>query len=209
MKRLLLSSASQGISALSSLVPGETRGLRFLFVPTAAGPGGEEKDWVQRDRRELDHLGCDVTILDLRTAEMGEVEQAVGRVDGVFLSGGNAFLLLRHVLRSGFAEQVVPLVDAGSLLYVGTSAGAVVAGPGLIPEVSPENRAAVPELESTEALGLVDVTILPHDQEPERSALHDEIVAAHPERQFVRLTDERAVLVRGAAIEIVDASPLA
>ena len=209
MKRLLLASASQGIGALSSLVSGETHGLRFLFVPTAAGPGGEDKEWVQRDRRQLEQLGCDLRMLDLATAEPGEVEEVVGRADGVFLTGGNAFLLLRHVLRSGFAEQVVPLVDDGSLVYVGTSAGAVLAGPGLLPDVSPDNRAAVPELESTEALGLVDFTILPHDQEPGRSVLYDRIVAAHPERQFVRLTDERAVLVRGAAIEVVDASQLA
>lgn len=185
------------------------RGFRFLFVPTAAGPGGAEKEWVQRDRRQLEQLGCDVTTLDLATAELGELEEAVSRADGVFLTGGNAYLLLRHVLESGFAEQVVPLVGAGSLLYAGTSAGAVLAGPRLLPELSPGNRAAVPELESSVTLGLVDFMILPHDQEPERSAHHDAIVAAHPERQFVRLTDERAVLVRGAAIEIVDSLPLA
>jgi dipeptidase E len=101
----------------------------------------------------------------------------------------------------------VPAVETGSLIYVGTSAGALLAGPDLAPAAAEDNRAAAPELESTRSLGLVDFTILPHDQEPERAARHDAIVATHPEREFVRLTDELSVLVRGDEREVV-ASPL-
>jgi len=207
VKRLLLASASQGIGALSSLVGGETRGLRFAFVPTAAGADGWEQDWVQRDRQQFGALGCDLAVLDLATAEAGEVKEALGAADGVFLTGGNAHLLLWHARRSGFAELVVPAVETGALLYVGTSAGALLAGPDLAPAAAEDNRAVVPELDSTRALGLVDFTILPHDQEPDRAARHDAIVASHPGHDFVRLTDEMSVVVRGEEREVV-ASPL-
>lgn len=207
MKRLLLSSGSRGIRVLPSLIGGETRGLRFVFVPTAAGPDAETKPWVQADRRQLEDLGCELTTLDLATAGANEVEHALRDLDGVFLAGGNSYLLLWHTRHSGFAELAVPRVLSGELLYAGTSAGAMVAGPDLGPAASLDNRRAVPELVSSVALGLVPFTVLPHDDDPEACAHHDRIVAAHPAAEFIRLTDDRAVVVRGEDVEVVDSPP--
>jgi dipeptidase E len=205
MRRLLL--ASHGIGALPELVGGETAGLRFAFVPTAAGPEADTKFWVQADRRQLEVLGCEVSTLDLATVEPADAEAALRGLDGVFLTGGNSFLLLRHVRRTGFGALVSPLVEEGAILYVGTSAGALLAGPDLAPAASLDNWREVPELESSTALGLVPFAVLPHDQESEFRERHDESVAAHPSLQFVRLTDDRAVLVRGDSVKVVD-SPL-
>jgi hypothetical protein len=49
--------------------------------------------------------------------------------------------------------------------------------------------------------------VLPHDNEPERRTHHDALVAANPELDFIRLSDDQAVLVLGDAAEVVD-SPL-
>jgi dipeptidase E len=204
MRRLLL--ASHGIGALPSLA-GETAGLRFAFVPTAAGPEFESKEWVQADRRGLEVLGCEVVVLDLVAVEPAEMEDALRGLDGVFLTGGNSFVLLWHARRSGFADLVAPLVERGELLYVGTSAGAMVAGPDLASAANLDNWREVPELESSLALGLVPFTVLPHDNQPEASVIHDEIVAAHPSLPFIRLADGKAVLVQGGRVDIVD-SPL-
>jgi dipeptidase E len=174
-------------------------------VPTAAGPDFATKDWVQADIRQLEVLRCEVSTLDLAVAGEDEIDGALAVADGVLLVGGNAYLLLWHVQRSGFAERVVPLVQSGELLYMGTSAGALLAGPDIEPAAAPNNRAAVPALEATRALGLVDFSILPHDQEPARALRHDAIVAAHPEREFVRLKDDQAVAVLGDRLELVTA----
>ena len=207
MKRLLL--ASSGIGALRELAGGAAAGLRFAFVPTAAGPDAESKPWVQADRRQLATLGCESSTLDLATVGAAEVEEALQGLDGVFLTGGNSYLLLWHARRSGFAELAVPLVESGRLLYAGASAGAMVAGPDLAPAASLDNRRAVPDLETSVALGLVPFTVLPHDNVPEAHALHDEIEAAHPSSRFVRLDDASAVLVRGDAWDVVDSPPVA
>jgi len=207
VKRLLL--ASHGIGALPALVDGDAAGLRLAFVPTAAGPAAEARPWVKADRRQLEVLGCETTTLDLARVGAEEVEKALLGVDGVFLSGGNSYLLLWHVRRSGFADLVPPLVDSGELLYVGTSAGALLAGPDLGPAANLDNRREVPELASSAALGLVPFIVLPHDQEPEFRERHDEIEAAHPSIPFVRLADDRAVLVRGEAVAVVESPPLA
>jgi dipeptidase E len=202
VKRLLL--ASRGIGALPEVVGGEAAGLRLAFVPNAAGPDAETKEWVQADRRQLESLGCEVSTLDLAHVGAEEVEAALRGLDGVFLTGGNSYLLLWHARRSGFADLVTPLVESGELLYVGTSAGAMVAGPDLGPAANLDNRREVPELESSVALGLTPLTVLPHDNHPEARTLHDEIVAAHPSVRFIRLADGTAVLVRGDAVEVVD-----
>jgi dipeptidase E len=207
VKRLLL--ASHGIGALPQLAGGKAEGLHFAFVPTAAGREAETKEWVQADRRQLATLGCEVSTLELEDVGAGEVAEALGDVDGVFLTGGNSFLLLWHAVRSGFATLLPELVEAGSLLYAGTSAGALVAGPDLAPAANLDNRREVPELESSRALGLVPFTVLPHDDDPEAHARHDEIVVAHPDVEFVRLTDEQAVLVCGDGAEVVESLSLA
>jgi dipeptidase E len=206
MKRLLL--ASHGIGALPELT-GDTAGLRLAFVPTAAGPDAETKPWVQADRRQLARLGCEVSTLDLAVVEASQVEEALRGFDGVFLSGGNSYLLLWHARRSGFAELVPPRVEDGSLVFVGTSAGSLVAGPDIAPAASLDNRREVPQLESSVGLALVPFTVLPHDDDPETAAIHDDIVAAHPSTAFVRLTDDRAVVVRADAVEVVDSPSLA
>jgi dipeptidase E len=203
VRRLLL--ASHGIGALLQLA--DVPGLRFVFVPTAAGPEADSKPWVQKDRRQLEALGCESTTLDLASAERDEIEVALDGAGGVFLTGGNSYLLLWHVRRSGFAELVDPLVRSGELIYVGTSAGAMVAGPDLGPAASLDNRRAVPELESSLALALVPFMVLPHDDDPESRERHDAIVADHPDLEFIRLTDDRAVVVHGEEVAVVH-SPL-
>jgi dipeptidase E len=206
MKRLLL--ASHGIGALPSLAGRDTAGLHFAFVPTAAGPEAETKPWIQADRRQLEILGCTLSTLDLAAVGAREVEKALRDVDGVFVSGGNSYLLLWHARRSGFAELVTGRVQDGSLLYVGTSAGSLVASPDIAPAASLDNRREVPELESSAALALVPFTVLPHDDDPETAAIHDGIVAAHPSVSFVRLADDQAVLVRGDSVEVVGSPPV-
>jgi dipeptidase E len=194
---------------LPSLLERDVAALRFAFVPTAAGQDAETQPWVQADRRQLESLGSEVSTLDLAHVGPDDVETSLRGADGVFVTGGNSYLLLWHAQRSGFVDLLPKLVDEGTLVYVGTSAGALLAGPDLAAAASLDNRREVPELESSVALGLVPFTVLPHDGDPEARMRHDEIVAAHPDVRFVRLTDDRAVAVRGNAVEVVDSPSLA
>jgi dipeptidase E len=200
--------ASDGLSALPRLLGDTTAGLRVAFVPTPAGEDADTQPWVQTDRKQLTMLGCRLTTLELATAEPDDVAAALRAVDGVFVTGGNAYLVLWHARRSGFAELVPPLVTTGALLYMGTSAGAMLAGPEIEPGANPAGRLAAPSLQSTAALQLVRFTVLPHDQEAERHAMNEAIVARHGPANFVVLCDDQAVLVRGDSYSIVDSPPL-
>jgi dipeptidase E len=204
VKRLLL--ASHGISALPQLL-GRVTDLRVAFVPTPAGPDAEQQPWVQADRRQLALLGLQVSTLELATVEPEEVAARLSEVDIVHVTGGSAYLVLWHARRTGFATLVPRLVESGSLVYLGDSAGAMLAGPDIEPAANPAGRGDAPVMDSTEALGLVPFSVLPHDEDPERHARNKAIVDRYGAAGFVRLRDDQAVLVRGETWEVV-ASPL-
>ena len=93
----------------------------------------------------------------------------------VWATGGNAFLLRRAMLESGFDALVRDLLGEG-LIYGGWSAGACVAGASL----RPIGLMDVPDVTAAgygtggpvwEGLGLVPFTIIPH---------HD---SEHPKRR--------------------------
>jgi dipeptidase E len=205
VQRLLL--GSYGIAGITQVLDGDPHGLPLVYVPTAAGPQAETKFWVQADRRQLQLLGCDTATLDLALADDDEIEACLRGAAAVFVTGGDAYRLLWHARRSGFSVVVRELVERGDLFYVGTSAGAILAGPDVAPLASWEDATDVPQLPSTEALGLVEFTILPHDDHDDHSALNETIVLTNPQREFIKLRDDQAVVVRGDETTIVD-SPL-
>ena len=126
MARLLL--ASSGIPGLASLL--DARGRRAVLVPTAANPLGEPAiaDEVEC---ELAAAGLDVERLDLDHATPPQV-RAVAEADVIAVSGGNPFHLLAAAHRTGFEHAAREALATGSV-YVGYSAGAILAGPTLEP----------------------------------------------------------------------------
>jgi peptidase E len=110
----------------------------------------------------------------------------------------------RHAHRSGFFELVPPCVENGELIYVGTSSGAMFAGPDAAP---PFGSADARDLDSTAGLRLVDFSVLPHDDHAKRRALNEEILQRHPDLDFIALRDDQAVIVRDRSFEVVR-SPL-
>jgi len=92
----------------------------------------------------------------------------------VWANGGNAFLLRRAMAQSGLDRLLRERVPAGSLIYGGWSAGAVVAGASLRglelmddPDLVVEGYDAPP---IWDGLGLVDFTLVPHVQSPHPEA---------------------------------------
>src|SRR6185312_11422581 len=82
---------------------------------------------------ELNAAGLTASALDLRDyfGAAEKLEPALRALDMVWVTGGNAFLLLRAMRQSGFDRIAPPLIHAGKLAYGGWSAGAVVACPTL------------------------------------------------------------------------------
>jgi dipeptidase E len=88
--------------------------------------------------------------------------------DGIFIGGGETFVLLGELYRTGQLEVIRQRVAAG-IPYGGSSAGANVAG--LL--IGTTNDFPVADIPTRKALGIFPAVINPHHPTPETKAEHD------------------------------------
>lgn len=160
MDVFLTSMAWKVFPRLVELLPAPPGRCRVAFVPTASHHY-PERPWVDQDRAALVDAGFHVTDLELAGQEIGEVRAALASADLVFVAGGNTFVLLREAIRSGFRDVVPGLVRQG-LIYVGSSAGSLLAGPTIDPARFGDDPDEAPGFTERAGLGLVDVVPVVH-----------------------------------------------
>ncbi len=209
-KALLL---SRGLGAVPRFVETERRAgagpARVGFVPAATAGYAAPPTWLAADRRALARLGYDLVELDLTQLSGPALDDAVAGLDALYVTGGNTFVLLHHLHASGLFDSL-PTHLAGGLLYIGASAGAIVAGPDTLPLSLMDDPAQAPPMISTAGLGLVDVVPVPHADGrlppyPPRliTAIETTYGADH---RLLRITDQQALYVTGGRGELVDSA---
>lgn len=159
------------------------------FIPTAGDPY-QERPWIDADRKALGVLGYETFDVDVKQTTAEQLARALAPATHIFVAGGNTTYLVFHAKKSGLFEVVRELVAEGRT-YVGSSAGAILAGPTIEPFI-PGDMADLPGgflAPTPSALGLVDYVVLPHY--PLYAAHNDKIAAAWSDRlRFEKLTDE-------------------
>jgi dipeptidase E len=121
------------------------------------------------DMSELEMLGFKVQSLDLRDyfGKVKELEEAIKEYDVIWVSGGNAFVLMQAMKLSGLDIIIRKLYEEkAEVLYGGYSAATYVLGPTLkgFHIVDNPNEKPYGEQHETiwEGLGIIDYTIAPH-----------------------------------------------
>lgn len=158
--------------------------VHVIFIPTASRTK-EELKYVAESRRELIGLGIgDIVTLNLdRPVTANEIKDA----DVIYVCGGNTFYLLKKMRESGL-DKILPNYGG---LYVGVSAGSIVAGPNI--EVAGPRDENDVKLADTRGLGLVDFAVVPHYQRKEEAVVQG--LKKRANYEIVELTDNQAVLV--------------
>ncbi|MFZ2682015.1 MAG: Type 1 glutamine amidotransferase-like domain-containing protein [Patescibacteria group bacterium] len=136
--------------------------VKVGFVTTAADPY-KNKPWMEADRKALIDLGYAVIDIDLKDKTSTELQIVFNDTRILFIAGGNAPFLVEHAHRSGLREVIKKALDDGEL-FIGSSAGSILAGPSVEPFVE-EDAAELPKtfsLQNSSCLGLVDYIVLPH-----------------------------------------------
>jgi dipeptidase E len=159
---------------------------------------------VQETIAELRTTGLRGEELDLRNyfGKQDALAERVNRYGGVWVRGGNCFVLRKAMRYSGFDELIKTLLASDSIAYGGSSAGACVMGKdmhGL--DLCDEPTATPPGYKDEiiwEGLGIVPYAVVPHykSDNPE-SALIDETVAYMDEHKlpFKTLRDGEAIVI--------------
>jgi dipeptidase E len=157
------------------------------YIPNALDfPGADpirKAEGIKKEMEELKGLGFDVELLDLYKYfyKNSELKKKLDELGGVFVRGGNTFVLRQAMKASGFDQQIEYLKNKKDFLYSGYSAGVCVLAPSLKSLQTVDDPAAKPykEIQDTiwEGLGILDYMILPHykSDHPESKYIDKEI----------------------------------
>lgn len=162
MSHLFLSSDIHVVAAdIAKRLPDTLAGRKTAFITTAAETETGKKQWMIDNRQGLVDAGFDVFDYTLTGKSPADLENELGGADIIHVNGGDTFWLLLQARKSGFGDFVKKQLANGKV-YMGSSAGSVLAAPDIqIIEMLDSNTVAEQLMDSV-GLGLVDFVALPH-----------------------------------------------
>jgi dipeptidase E len=206
MKRLFLASVVPFVmDKFLEFLPKQPNKLTVGFIPTAAGLEKEKLVWyIEEDKRTLREAGFRLVEVDLVGKNEKQLRAELKNADVLFVAGGNTFYLLQEARKSGFVELAREMVGKG-VIYAGSSAGSVIAGPSIEPVKKIDEPEKVAKFKSYEGLCLVDFVVLPHFGEKGFMKGYEKSL---PELErmpykFFKINDKQAVTVEGSKVRVV------
>ncbi len=133
----------------------------LVFVETAAEIETGDMEWLEADYDAWVGVGLEVTRYTVTGKDSVQIEKDLAEHDIIYLSGGNTFYLLQQLQKTGAIPVIQKLVKEGKI-YIGTSAGSIVAGPDISAVKNLDNESVAPELGGYMGLSLTDIVTLPH-----------------------------------------------
>ncbi len=157
MQQLFLASsiADSGPHLAKKIKP---RKAAFIFT---AGEVEKDKDWINKDRSGLNKARIKTFDYTITGKTSKDLERDLGDCDLIHVNGGNTFYLLLQAKKSGFDKFIKRQIQKG-VIYTGSSAGSMIAGPNIAITWRPENQPYAKALTNTNGFNFVDFTIFPH-----------------------------------------------
>jgi dipeptidase E len=124
--------------------------------------------WIASDMSDLKAVGLQVERFDLREffGAGNDIERALADYSGVWLSGGNVFVLRQAMRLSGLDDLICDGRVHVDFTYGGYSAACCVLSPTLEPFARVDDPTAPPYAEAKETiwdgLGVLDFAFMPH-----------------------------------------------
>ena len=160
MSKLFLASSFADVANILGQFEENLSGKRVTFIPTASNV---EKVifYVNSGKKALEKLGLIIDKLDVSMADQEEIIKKLTKNDYIYVTGGNTFFLLQELKKSGADKIIVDQVNAGKL-YIGESAGAMVASPNVEYAGPMDSVKKAPDLSGFDSLRLIDFCPVPH-----------------------------------------------
>ncbi len=202
MKKLILVSMLYQVTDLVKTIEPELAGKTVTYIPTA-GIVEETEGMVEEETTILESLGLAVDVLDVSAASYESIVNSLTKNDIIFIGGGNTFFLLQELRRSGADKILVQEVNKGKL-YIGESAGAVIACPDIGYCSGMDSPEKAPELTDYTGLGLVDFYIVPHIGNKEMGEAAEKAVEEYNSKLDLKIiTDRQIIQVDGENLKIL------
>lgn len=166
-----------------------------LFLPYARPGGISHAEYAERTRAAFREAGLALEGID----EHPDPASAICEAPGIFIGGGNTFLLLRELYRRALLEPIRARVAEGAP-YLGSSAGSNVAGL----TIGTTNDMPIAFPPSFDALGLVRLNVNPHYLDPDPGSTHMGETRETRIREFHHHNDQPVLGLREGAWMAVD-----
>lgn len=207
MKRLFLCSSFADVANLFvDYVKEDLQGKTIAFIPTASLTESI-RFYVEKGKKALEKAGVIVEEVEITQLSKEEISSRLHKCDYIYITGGNTFFLLQELKRKGVDKIIAEQVELGKL-YIGESAGAIIASPDTeyMKSVNFDPIEKAPELKDYNSLDLVDFYIVPHYGNFPFKKKGEKVVQLYNEKlQLIPISNKQVILIEGSNIQIEDA----
>ena len=161
--------------------------LSFLVV--SVQDNDSDSFYLQKTNDELRKIGA----INIEVFELGDKSFiSTKEYDVIYVCGGNTFVYLDRIRKTGLDKFIIDSVKSNRSIYIGVSAGSIIAGPDIsIASWGSERDNNDINLKDLSGLGLTNIVILPHYRDGLKSEL-DEFRNVYG-YQVYELTDDQAL----------------
>jgi len=203
MKKMFLASYFTGVAKLLPVFAAEScKGKTVAFIPTASRVE-KVNFFVEAGKKAFEKLGCISDELEISQASADEIQSKLQSNDYIYISGGNTFYLLQELKRTGADKIIVEQIQKGKL-YIGESAGSVVAAPNIEYVELMDSKEMAEALTDYQAFGVVDFYPLPHHTNfPFKKAVEKTIAKYANALDLRPFSNKQVITVLGDRVEML------
>lgn len=135
----------------------------ILFIPYASPGGITHEAYSNKAMEVFSKVGIQLKGIH----EFNSAVEAIKNSEGIFVGGGNTFVLMDQLYRNHLISPLIEAINKGTL-YLGTSAGSNICGL----TIGTTNDMPIVNPKSFKALGLLPFNINPHYLDPIPHSTH-------------------------------------
>lgn len=199
---ILTSSLYESIELVKKFLDKNTESKKILFIPTATNVD-EYKKYIHLTQKVFEDFGYEVENFDVSIFSEEIAKEKLSEAKIVFISGGNTFYLLQELKRKNLTSYLKERIENG-LLYIGESAGSVIAAPDIEYASIVDDKTLATELNDYTGLNLVDFYIVPHfEEEPFVESSRNTVELYKDKLDLKLINNKEAILVENNNFTII------
>ena len=199
---ILTSSLYESIELVKKFLDKNIESKKILFIPTATNVD-EYKKYIHLTQKAFEDFGYEVENFDVSIFSEEIAKEKLSQAKIVFISGGNTFYLLQELKRKNLITYLKERIENG-LLYIGESAGSVIAAPDIEYASVIDDKTVATELDDYAGLNLVDFYIVPHfEEEPFVESSRNTVELYKDKLDLKLINNKEAILVENNNFTII------
>lgn len=204
-KTLLLASAGSAMrDDITKLLQKPAYDVMVAFINTAKKPElAENPEHKSSSLQMMQDMGFNIEEVDIEGKNEHELMTLLGLKDIIFVAGGNTYYLLKAMRECNFEKVIRKLLKMGKV-YVGSSAGSIVAGRTIRTAGWKHVDKNIVRLKNLKGLNLVPFDIFVHYQPEWAETIKQQIKNPRKRAKKLKiLTDGQAILVQGKEVDLI------